>query len=678
MKARELQLPEHPQAQEESDLEDLQAHGAQSPLQPQGPGGEIHLPLPSSLHLKSAELTEPHILKPQELVVMHVQGTVQVDPEVLKFQRHLDSMPIYPQGHPEAGSSGRESRVEDKTTETQRSTQKTPQNRLAQETAQLQADLLQDSTSFGPREQSKRGSSQIQEKQARGCPRGPEDEAPKMLETFAPQVTTQMVTNPLEDSKVSESKDESAGQEEPTHQDISQPQEEIEGNKPSDPPEHAHIGVHQKDTDDLQPSGAPQTEHTPMSFGATDPRHSRDLQVEETPPKKPEATADGKPSTWLFPGYSELWEFWRIVGKSKSLDPRELQFLQSEALRKSEFSKLPDTSSTKIGQPQRKPPDDPMDIHSQLLPIHGLILKDQVIRQPQDRGDREGPQEMELAPPQAQEPLRTQGEILSSQELEDAQIFCPKRCEGTEAGEEFSQVSRAAERHPEAAEVQGLMEPKPLTPQENRDVESPAPLKGLLRKSKTFGPQRRTRKDSFNVQSVGKSHSGQHTPTTPLQGQASPRIQGPSKESQEMLKDFEGTLEPPVPEDAEAHRLMEPKPLAPQENRYVESPALLKGLLRKSKTFGSQRARKDSFNVQSVGKSHSGQHTPMTPLQDQGSPGQHTPMTPLQGQGSPSIQGPSKEFQEMLEDFEGTLEPPGTEKVEFLRSFHKENGGGHG
>ncbi|KAL8222555.1 UNVERIFIED_CONTAM: hypothetical protein K2H54_077423, partial [Gekko kuhli] len=559
MKSKKVQPTKDPQAHEaleRRDLEGSQAHGTQSLLQPQGQGGEVLLSVRSSSQLKPVELMEPHVLPPQELVVLHVQGMLQVDPKALKFQRHIDPKALSLPGLQEAGSSGCEFHVEEKPTEVQGDPRKNPQNCPVQEATQLQADPLGNSASFGVQELSKPCFFQSQEtqNQAPRCPQVPEDQALKELETLAPQVTTQMVAEPSQDAMLLEAEHESPVQKNMSNPEVSQPQEEIEEKEPG-APDYTDVEVLQKETEDLQLSEAPQMEHTGLSFGATDLGHTQELQVEETPPKKPESsgTVDHeKPSTWLSPGYSELWEFWRTLGKSKSLDLRELRALQLESLGELGFSRLQDKSRTKIWQPQRKPQDDPMEVHSKFLPIHELILKDQAARQPEEGGG------CEVRRPQLTglEPLRTKAEVLSPQQLEDAQVFCPKRCEAIEAGEEPLQVPGSAEGQPEATEPQELTEPKPIPPEENRDVESPPLLKGLLRKSKTLGPETWTRRDVSQVHEVRKieSRSGQGTPKTQLQEEGSHNIWGPSKEPQEMLNDVEGNLEPPRPEKAKFQR----------------------------------------------------------------------------------------------------------------------------
>ncbi|XP_077196551.1 uncharacterized protein LOC143838692 isoform X2 [Paroedura picta] len=560
MEFKKLQPPQDPQtpkAQERDELEGLQAQGAPRPTQPQGRGGEIRPSLQSSLQLKPVELREPHVLPPQELVVLHVQGTLQVDPKALTFQRHVDPKAICLPGHQEPGSSRCEFQAEEKPTEMRGSPTKGPQDCLGQEMATLQANLIGNSASFGVQELSKPSSCQSQEKQEQAPRRAqaPEDHAPKDLETSAPQVTTQILVNPQRESPVQ--KDLRGGE-------ISQPQEEREEKEPGAPnsQEHTRVEVFQlqetKEPEDLQPSAAPQIEPTALSSGAMDPRPPQVLPVEEISPEKPETpetTDHGKPSTWLSPGYSELWEFWRTLGKSKSLDLRGLRALQLEALGEAEFSRLREMSRTKIWQPQRKPQNDPVDVQSKFLPIHELIPKDQAAGQPQAQGGCEvqGPQLMGLEPLKDQEPLRTEAETLPSREQEDEQIFCPRGHEAIEAGGEPLHVPGAAERPLRVAEPRGLME---LRSQENRDLESPPLLKGLLTKSKTLGPEMWARREAFQVGDVKKTESclGQGTPKTQIHKQGSPVTQAPREEPQEMLNNIEGTQVPPRLERAEFQR----------------------------------------------------------------------------------------------------------------------------
>ncbi|KAJ6651538.1 hypothetical protein lerEdw1_020873 [Lerista edwardsae] len=462
--------PQTFKSQENSGPGIVQAQGSQQLIQPQGGSAEI-LPLQSTLKQKSEppELMTPLPLQIQTLTVLQTLESPQMAPETRELQESTEPKTICPLGSREAERC--EFRTEERLSEIHGLLQRDPQTVLIPETSLLQTALHQKSKPFEPQEQSKPDALQLgvsrkpdisqDPESPQRCPQILENQAEKELETVPLQETSQVMGNLLQATSMLKMESEPSVQKDLKGLEVSQSQE--------------------KQSETL--------EFTECADSST----QVPLEYKETKPLP-------------------LWGM--LLGKSKSLDLGELQILQSNALRELENSGQQNRSSPKIGQSQTKMQNalnpqqfkDPVVLHSKALQVEEFLPQDQGDPQLQEECETQRTQQMELETLQAQEPLKSK--VLCSQELRDAQICHPKGCrelkvlplQNSQSEKESLQTQTDVQRLSEAVEVQGPMETHPLNPHEERNLESPPIMKGLLKKSKTLGPELPTRRDTFQNQ----------------------------------------------------------------------------------------------------------------------------------------------------------------------------------
>ncbi|XP_053262726.1 uncharacterized protein LOC128422590 [Podarcis raffonei] len=241
---------------------------------------------------------------------------------------------------------------------------------------------------------------------------------------------------------------------------------------------------------------------------------------------------------------------WLGLGKSKSLDPRELQGKEL-----GDPTNLQNMGISKLCHPQRQGELEPQDLRGAAVLHSGTLqeLPPKHIEGPRFQQELEcGTQktgQVEIEPTQVQGPLRNRGGDLCSQELKGAQIFYSKECGELEKfplQSETLQIQGFVQREPESQE---LVEPQSLDPQEKREVQSPPLLRNLLRKSKTLGHWTPTRGDGLVQRPESLHDQPVKEPLQGLVGQKSQNTQGQSQLDQRTLDIAEGT-----PGSLDSHR----------------------------------------------------------------------------------------------------------------------------
>ncbi|CAI5786619.1 Hypothetical predicted protein [Podarcis lilfordi] len=541
------------ESQEERSLEASEAQSTSRSSQPQGPGAESPSHLQSRLERasESRELMGPPESSPHR------------DPENLKLQGTVD-----PKGHCESQCCG--VKMDDLHSEVEGTLGRSSQTFHVQETFQLQAALLRKSKSLEPQELSRshtfgcQASKELETPQslryAEGCPQVPENQA---LENITSCETTQAMKNLLQDTSVAKNEDGSSVQKMLRDKEVSHLQKlgQKDLGATNETQEDNQQLQGQKENEDLQPPGAPQTEQNPLEIqgllqrdlegiGPPDARQLCLLQLEESLMEDETSQAE------LPLSHMETKDLppWLGLGKSKSLDPRELQGKEL-----GDPTNLQNMGISKSCHPQRQGELEPQDLRGAAVLHSGTLqeLPPNHIQGPQFQPELEcGTQktgQVEKEPPQVQGSLRNRGGVLSSQELKGAQIFHSKECEELEelplqksSQSETLQIQGFVQRE---AEPQELVEPQSLDPQEKREVQSPPLLRNLPRKSKTLGHWTPTRGDGLVHRPESPRDQPVKEPLQGLVGQKSQNTQGQSQLDQRTLDIAEGT-----PGSLDSHR----------------------------------------------------------------------------------------------------------------------------
>uniref|UniRef100_A0ABM5GLH1 Uncharacterized protein isoform X2 n=1 Tax=Pogona vitticeps TaxID=103695 RepID=A0ABM5GLH1_9SAUR len=523
MKPPKLHMPEASEAQSTGNVP--RGRDAESQTSPQGILGGISEPL---------QLMEPEVPQSQELkghVALHPRGSPQSHPENLTLQGRTDPKALCPQGHCEGGGSCN-SVGKDKPGEMHGVLQRSASTFLLQEAAESQKAQLRKSKSLEPQERSAvllQGLKETATLQASESAK----EYPQVLESCGNDPphcdATEMENMALQDLQVLRNEVQSPTQQEKSPLEDSAPQKRENGpdllGAREDVPLKMETFQGVEEMEVPQPPRAPQVKDAPVqipgvmeanagssvSLEPKDSKNERTLRLQETPMK--EATSLESPTEWPITG-SEAKAFgsWRTLGKSKSLDSGEFRALQSKPLGRNEDSpELQNINKLGMPSPQRKLQEQ-LRAPQETLPLHEHLQEDS--QNQDERGSEvQRKHQVESEPVKVQEPMRNEGPAVCFQNHEDTEMFSFKKCEELE-DRSFQEHSPregeclAMERGKQVEQdPQGLEENQLLDSQEKGDVQSPALLRNLIRKSKTLGFEFPRRSDVGQIQDVPKSES---------------------------------------------------------------------------------------------------------------------------------------------------------------------------
>ncbi|XP_039224015.1 uncharacterized protein LOC120319329 [Crotalus tigris] len=470
-----------------------------------------------SLQSSSTQTLELPEMDPYSLQAQELGETLMLQPQRSKLQKTMNSKTLCLQGHHEAENC--ELGVEDSHLEMRGILQRSPQSFLIQDIFYPLADMFRKSKSL---ELPKANVVLLQGLRRPDIAQSQENvkECPQILDS---QTSSQGMNTSLQEKEGRCSTQKELKE--------SQSQEKLGQNKPAtiNPEDDQVQQLQRKEgTEVLHSPGIPQRmepislqmqgnlQNNPEYFGCRGLSHPDVLQTDKhsviSETIELEKQVESITQVSLMSTEKGALSVWWTLGKSKSLDLRELQACSSQSLLgELDCSNPREMPSANLSQPQRDLQDEqwkcrtPLD-YSKTQPLEDLISKDKIVQQEENPCASQKTEHVELETQNSEELLKLETEIMTFQKMEDIQMFCSKKYRELEAPQLQVIISQSL-KEPLCTDQHVQTESRSPG---LRNLQSPPLLRNLLRKSKTFGYEEQISRLAPQIQDVQKEEDSLH------------------------------------------------------------------------------------------------------------------------------------------------------------------------